>query len=44
LLNFFLRGVNCGAIPEADALATGLTLEELRGRSFVQILKNRRSD
>ncbi len=41
LLNFFLRGVTCGAIPEEDALATGLTLEELRGRSFVQILKNR---
>ena len=44
LLNFFLRGVTCGAIPEEDALATGLTLEELRGRSFVQILKNRRGN
>ena len=42
LLNFFLRGINCGALTEQEALATGLTLEELRGRSFVQILKNRR--
>ena len=42
LLNYFLRGMNCGAITEAEALATGLTLDELRGRSFVKILKNRR--
>jgi citrate lyase beta subunit len=42
LLNFFLRGINCGAFPESEALATGVTIEELRGRSFVQILKNRR--
>jgi len=43
LLNFFLRGINCGALTEEEALATGLTLEELRGRSFVKILKGRRS-
>ena len=43
LLNFFLRAWNCGAITEAEALEkSGLTLEELRGRSFVKILKNRR--
>lgn len=42
LLNFFLRGINCGALTEQEALATGLTLDEVRGRSFVQILKNRR--
>lgn len=42
LLNYFLRGVNSGAIAEADAAAmTGLTLEELAGRSFVTILKSR---
>lgn len=41
LLNFFLRGINCGAITEEEALVTGLTLEELRGRSFVKILNNR---
>ncbi len=28
LLNFFLRGVNCGAITEQEALETGLTIEE----------------
>ena len=43
LLNFFLRGVNCGALLEEEALATGLTLEELRGRSFLKILNNRRA-
>ncbi len=42
LLNFFLRASNCGAITEAEALSTGLTPEELRGRSFLQILSNRR--
>jgi citrate lyase beta subunit len=42
LLNFFLRGINCGALTEEEALKTGLTLDELRGRSFVKILKNRR--
>ncbi len=42
LLNYFLRAINCGAVTEEETLArTGLTLEELRGRSFVQILKNR---
>jgi citrate lyase beta subunit len=44
LLNYFLRAINCGAIPEADALdLTGLTLEELRSASFVKILNGRRS-
>jgi citrate lyase beta subunit len=43
LLNYFLRAVNCGAITEEEALErSGLTLEELRGRSFVRILKSRR--
>lgn len=41
LLNFFLRGISCGALSEDEVLATGITLEELRGRSFVKILKNR---
>ena len=43
LLNFFLRGINCGAFGEAEALATGLTLDELRTRSFYQILQGRRA-
>ncbi len=43
LLNYFLRAINCGALTEEEALErSGLTLEELRGRSFVKILKNRR--
>jgi len=43
LLNFFLRGLSCGALTEAEALAAGLTLEELRGRSFVKMLNARRA-
>ncbi len=44
LLNYFLRAVNCGAITEEEALErSGLTLEELRGRSFVRILERRRA-
>jgi citrate lyase beta subunit len=43
LLNFFLRGIACGAITEEEALATGLTLDELRSRSFLKILQNRRT-
>jgi hypothetical protein len=42
LLNFFLRGLNSGAITEAEALTlTGLTPEDFRGRSFVTIMRNR---
>ena len=45
LLNFFLRGINCGALTQEKTLSrTGLTLDELRSRSFVQILKNRNSE
>jgi citrate lyase beta subunit len=43
LLNFFLRGLTCGAITEAEALATGLTVAELKSRSFVKILEGRRA-
>ena len=43
LLNYFLRAVNSGAITEEEGLErAGLTLEELRGRSFVKILESRR--
>src|SRR5688572_14255890 len=42
LLNFFLKAMNCGAINEEDVLATGLTLEEIRSRSFYKILQGRR--
>lgn len=43
LLNFFLRGLSCGAITEQEALATGLTQDELRTRSFVRIPEDRRT-
>jgi len=42
LLNFFLKAMNCGAISEEDATATGLTIEEIRSRSFYKILQGRR--
>ena len=42
LLNYFLRGLNCGAISVDEALATGLTIEEFRTRSFLKILEGRR--
>ena len=42
LLNFFLKAMNCGAIGESEALATGLTLDEIRSRSFYRILEGRR--
>jgi citrate lyase beta subunit len=42
LLNYFLRALNCGAVTLAEVEKTGLTLEEIQGRSFVKILGNRR--
>ena len=42
LLNYFLRALNSGAITEDEVLATGLTLDEIRGRSFKKILENRK--
>jgi citrate lyase beta subunit len=43
LLNFFLRGINSGAITEDEALRmTGLTADEFRGRSFVKIMRGRK--
>lgn len=42
LLNYFLRGLNSGAISMEEVLATGLTLEEIQSRSFLRILENRK--
>lgn len=42
LLNYFLKALNCGAISEAEATVTGLSLEEIRLRSFYKILQKRR--
>jgi len=41
LLNFFLRGIACGAITQEEAVATGITMDELKSRSFVHIVSNR---
>jgi citrate lyase beta subunit len=42
LLNFFLRGINSGAVTEAEALRmTGLTEEDFRSRSFLRIMNAR---
>jgi hypothetical protein len=43
LLNFFLRGLACGAIREEELRATGLGVDEIRTRSFQKILAGRRS-
>jgi citrate lyase beta subunit len=42
LLNYFLTGLNCGALSEEQVLATGLTIEEIQSRSFLKILEGRR--
>ena len=42
LLNYFLRALNSGAITEEEILVTGLTVEEIRSRSFKKILENRK--
>lgn len=43
LLNFFLRGINSGALTEEEVMElSGVTLDELSGRSFTRILAGRR--
>jgi hypothetical protein len=42
LLNFFVRGLHSGALTLDEARETGLTPEELHGRSFLAILEARR--
>ncbi len=41
LLNFFLRGLSCGALDEREVLAAGLSLAELSTRSFATIVRGR---
>jgi hypothetical protein len=43
LLNYFLRGIACGAVTEQEALTTGLSLDEIRSKSFVKIMAARRA-
>ncbi|HXG56335.1 MAG TPA: hypothetical protein VNJ03_13235 [Vicinamibacterales bacterium] len=42
LLNFFIRGLSSGAITLEEAQATGLTVADLQGRSFLKILESRK--
>jgi len=42
LLNYFLRALNCGAISEKEIEQAGLTLDEIRTRSFKKILEMRK--
>jgi citrate lyase beta subunit len=42
LLNFFLRGLACGALTAPEVLATGLTEPELTEKSFAAIVARRR--
>ena len=44
LLNYFLRGIACGAVTEQEALVTGLSLDEIRSKSFVKIMAARRAE
>jgi citrate lyase beta subunit len=43
LLNYFLRGIACGAVTEQEAQQTGLSLDEIRSKSFVKIMAARRA-
>jgi citrate lyase beta subunit len=42
LLNFFVRGLSSGALTLEEARETGLTVQELQGRSFLKILESKR--
>ena len=44
LLNYFLRAMSCGAITEAEVQTTGLSTAEVRTKSFLAILKGRKTD
>ena len=41
LVNFFVNGINCGALTEDEALASGISTKELEQRSFLKIIENR---
>ncbi len=43
LLNYFLRGLSCGAVDEKDIPRTGLTRSEIATRSFLRILDGRKA-
>ena len=41
LINYFLRGLNSGAVSLEELAQTGLTVDEIQTRSFAKILKMR---
>lgn len=41
LLNYFLRALNCGAITEEEVMQTGLSIDEIRLKSFLKIMEKR---
>lgn len=41
LLNYFLRGLSSGAVSVEELAITGLTVEEVRMRSFLRIIAGR---
>lgn len=43
LVNFFLQAHSCGAITDVEVQSTGLTVDELRTRSFPAIMRAGRS-
>lgn len=40
LLEFFIRGIECGALDVDDVKSTGLSIDDLRSRSFARILES----
>ena len=42
LLNFFVRGLSCGALTTDEVRETGLTQDEIQTRSFLKILAGRK--
>lgn len=42
LLNYFLRSHNCGAVTKEEIIKTGLSESDLRSRSFIKIIENRK--
>jgi hypothetical protein len=41
LLNYFLRGLSSGAVSVEELAGTGLTVDEVRTRSFLRIIAGR---
>ncbi len=44
MLNFFRRGIHCGALDLADIRSAGLTVEDVADASIVSVIQRRRAD